>query len=99
MEQATDDRPTKFPPLRWASGSIKIAATTLGETGGDAVSMSMGLGYLVGTAIFAVIVLVSVAAQIKARRFHSAIYWTTLAGAVASRNHQLGFHRRDVDIA
>ena len=57
---------------------IKIAATTLGETGGDAVSMSMNLGYLVGTAIFAAIFLVAVAAQIKAKGFHPFLYWTTI---------------------
>ena len=57
---------------------IKIAATTLGETGGDAVSMSMNLGYLVGTAIFATIFLVAVVAQIKAERFHPFLYWTTI---------------------
>ena len=57
---------------------IKILATTLGETGGDAVSMSMNLGYLVGTAIFALIFIVSVAVQIKAKIFHPFIYWTTI---------------------
>jgi len=49
---------------------IKIAATTLGETGGDAVSMSTNLGYLVSTAVFAVTFLVAVVIQIKAQRFH-----------------------------
>ncbi|MGB8328598.1 MAG: hypothetical protein WCE62_00615 [Polyangiales bacterium] len=49
---------------------IKIAATTLGETGGDAVSMSMNLGYLVGTLIFALIFVVAVVAQISANGFH-----------------------------
>ena len=78
MAQATDDRPSKVPAVTLGFWIIKIAATTLGETGGDAVSMSMGLGYLVGTAIFAVIFLVSVAIQIKAQRFHPAIYWTTI---------------------
>ena len=57
---------------------IKIAATTLGETGGDAVSMSMGLGYLVGTLIFAAIFVGAVVAQIKARRFHPFLYWATI---------------------
>ncbi len=57
---------------------IKILATTLGETGGDAVSMSMGLGYLVGTAIFAVVFLLAVVAQVKAKRFHPFLYWTTI---------------------
>lgn len=57
---------------------IKIAATTLGETGGDAVSMSMDLGYLVGTAIFAAIFAVAVFIQISAKRFHPFLYWITI---------------------
>jgi uncharacterized membrane-anchored protein len=57
---------------------IKIAATTLGETGGDAVSMSMNLGYLVATAIFAVVFALTVWAQILARRFHPFLYWATI---------------------
>jgi uncharacterized membrane-anchored protein len=57
---------------------IKIAATTLGETGGDAVSMSMNLGYLTSTVIFAAIFLIAVIVQIKAPRFHPVIYWTTI---------------------
>jgi len=62
-------------PIFWI---MKIAATTLGETGGDAVSMSMNLGYLVSTAIFAVVCVIAVAAQIKAERFHPALYWITI---------------------
>jgi uncharacterized membrane-anchored protein len=57
---------------------IKIFATTLGETGGDAVSMSMHLGYLVGTGIFAAIFLAALLAQVKARKFHPLLYWTTI---------------------
>nr|WP_308005809.1 hypothetical protein [Xanthomonas albilineans] len=57
---------------------IKIAATTLGETGGDAVSMSMDLGYLVSTGIFAVIFLAAVVAHVKAKSFHPFLYWTTI---------------------
>ena len=57
---------------------IKILATTLGETGGDAVSMSMNLGYLVGTAIFAVIFIAAVAVQIATKKFHPVIYWVTI---------------------
>ena len=69
---------SKVPELTLMFWIIKIAATTLGETGGDAVSMSMGLGYLVGTAIFALIFLVAVVVQIKTPRFHPLIYWTTI---------------------
>ena len=64
---------------------IKIAATTLGETGGDSVTMSMKLGYAVGTAIFATIFVLAVSAQISAKRFHPFLFWfvivaTTTAG-------------------
>ncbi|HKC15619.1 MAG TPA: hypothetical protein VKC11_02825 [Steroidobacteraceae bacterium] len=69
---------SKVPALTLSFWIIKIAATTLGETGGDAVSMSMNLGYLVGTAIFAVVLLIAVGAQIRARRFHPSLYWTTI---------------------
>jgi uncharacterized membrane-anchored protein len=69
---------SKVPELTLVFWIIKIFATTLGETGGDAVSMSMDLGYLVGTAIFAAIFLVAVAVQIKAKHFHPVIYWTTI---------------------
>jgi uncharacterized membrane-anchored protein len=69
---------SKVPEIALLFWIIKIAATTLGETAGDAVSMSLHLGYLIGTAIFAVIFLVAVAAQIKAERFHPFLYWTTI---------------------
>lgn len=69
---------SKVPELTLLFWVIKIAATTLGETGGDAVSMSMNLGYLVGTAIFAAIFIVAVIFQIKAPRFHPVIYWVTI---------------------
>jgi len=69
---------SKVPEVTLLFWIMKIAATTLGETGGDSVSMSLNLGYLVGTAIFAVLFLVAVAVQIKAARFHPFIYWFTI---------------------
>jgi uncharacterized membrane-anchored protein len=78
MNQASPPSPSKVPEVTLLFWITKIAATTLGETGGDAVSMSMGLGYLVGTAIFAAVFLVAVMAQISVRRFHPALYWTTI---------------------
>jgi uncharacterized membrane-anchored protein len=69
---------SKVPEVTLIFWIIKIAATTLGETGGDAVSMSMNLGYLVGTAIFAVLFVLAVIAQISARGFHPLLYWTTI---------------------
>ena len=68
----------KVPEVTLGFWLIKIAATTLGETGGDAVSMSMHLGYLVGTAIFAAVFVAAVVAQIRAQRFHPSLYWTTI---------------------
>jgi uncharacterized membrane-anchored protein len=69
---------SKVPEVTLHFWVIKILATTLGETGGDAVSMSMNLGYLAATGIFAAIFLLAVAAQIAARRFHPFLYWTTI---------------------
>lgn len=69
---------SKVPEVTLVFWIIKILATTLGETGGDAVSMSMNLGYLVSTAIFAVVFLVAVAVQIAAKKFHPVIYWLTI---------------------
>jgi uncharacterized membrane-anchored protein len=57
---------------------MKILATTLGETGGDAVTMSMDLGYLVGTGIFAALFAVAVAVQIATEKFHPLVYWLTI---------------------
>jgi uncharacterized membrane-anchored protein len=68
----------KVPEVTLIFWLIKILATTLGETGGDAVSMSMNLGYLLSTAIFAVIFIVAVMAQIKAKQFHPMLYWATI---------------------
>jgi len=78
MSRALEEYATKVPAVTLVFWIIKIAATTLGETGGDLVSMSMNLGYLVGTGIFAVIFLVAVSAQIRAKQFHLFLYWTTI---------------------
>lgn len=69
---------SKVPELTLIFWITKIAATTLGETGGDAVSMSMQLGYLASTGIFAVLFLLAVGAQIAAERFRPILYWTTI---------------------
>ena len=78
MNDTTDHTLSKVPEVTLIFWIIKIAATTLGETGGDAVSMSMNLGYLVSTAIFAAIFLIAVLAQIRAKCFHPFLYWTTI---------------------
>jgi len=78
MHTSNERTLSKVPEVTLYFWVIKIAATTLGETGGDAVTMSMNLGYVVGTAIFAAIFLVFVGAQIKAERFHPFLYWATI---------------------
>jgi uncharacterized membrane-anchored protein len=78
MKISTEHTLAKVPEVTLGFWIIKIAATTLGETGGDAVSMSMNLGYLVGTGIFAAIFLAAVIAQVKANDFHPILYWATI---------------------
>lgn len=78
MNEAIRKPLSKVPEVTLLFWIIKIAATTLGETGGDAVSMSMKLGYLVGTIIFAAVFLLAVTAQIRAKGFHPLLYWTTI---------------------
>ena len=68
----------KVPALTGIFWIIKIFATTLGETAGDAMSMSLNLGYLVSTFIFAVIFFIAVVTQIKAKQFHPYLYWATI---------------------
>ena len=78
MKTSLENGLSKVPEVTLGFWIVKIAATTLGETGGDALSMSMNLGYLVATGIFAVILFLAVGAQIVAKRFHPALYWTTI---------------------
>ena len=85
MSILTRGAASKIPAVTLGFWMIKIFATTLGETGGDAVTMTLGLGYLVGTAIFATVLVVTVGVQIAAKRFHPFLYWfvivaTTTAG-------------------
>ncbi len=68
----------KVPEVTLLFWIIKILATTLGETGGDAVSMSMNLGYLLSTGIFGIIFIVAVTVQIKTEQFHPFLYWFTI---------------------
>ena len=69
---------SKIPEVTFGFWVIKIAATTLGETGGDWVTMSLKLGYLIGTAIFAVIFIALVAAQVRTSGFRPFLYWATI---------------------
>lgn len=93
-----DETLSKVPEVTLIFWITKIAATTLGETGGDAVSMSMNLGYLVGTAIFAVVFLAAVAVQIRTKRFHSLLYWATIVATTTVGTTLADFADRSLGI-
>src|ERR1700733_7554489 len=88
----------KVPEVALGFWIIKIAATTLGETGGDALSMSLNLGYLVSTAIFFGLFLVLVAAQVKAKRFHPFLYWAVIVGTTLAGTTMADFADRSLGI-
>ncbi len=97
-ENTGDISVTKVPEVTLIFWIIKIFCTTLGETGGDAVTMSMNLGYLVGTAIFAAIFIVAVIAQVKARGFHPFLYWTTIIATTTVGTTMADFADRSLGI-
>ena len=92
------ERLSKVPAVTLGFWVVKIAATTLGETAGDAVSMSMKLGYLVGTAIFACVFLVAVALQIRATRFNPWLYWLTIIATTTVGTTMADFADRSLGI-
>ena len=80
---------SKVPPVVFMFWVVKVLATTVGETGGDALSMTLNLGYAVATMIFLVFFAVTLAGQVASRRYHPAIYWavvvaTTTVGTTTS---------------
>ncbi|MDB4899582.1 MAG: putative transrane protein [Gemmatimonadetes bacterium] len=83
------DALSKVPQVTLAFWIVKILATTLGETGGDALSMTLNLGYAVSTLIFLVFFLITVTAQVKSHHYHPVFYWlvvvaTTTVGTTTS---------------
>jgi uncharacterized membrane-anchored protein len=89
---------SKVPEVAIGFWIIKIAATTLGETGGDALSMSLKLGYLLSSVILFVPFLVLVAAQIKAKRFHAFLYWGVIVGTTLAGTTMADFADRSLGI-
>lgn len=89
---------SKAPALTLIFWVIKVLATTLGETAGDALSMSMDLGYLLSTLIFAGIFLVAVTAQIKAKQFHPFLYWATIIATTTVGTTLADFATRSLGI-
>jgi len=84
MNVTAEEKLGKVPEVTLSFWIIKVAATTLGETGGDAVTMSMNLGYFVGTAIFAVLFVVAVGAQIRASRYQPFLFWAVIVATTTA---------------
>ena len=91
---------SKVPQVTLAFWLVKIFATTVGETGGDALSMTLKLGYVVSTLIFLIFFAVTLAAQVRSSRYHPIYYWlvvvaTTTVGTTTSdmldRTFKLGY--------
>src|SRR5665213_1140345 len=89
---------SKVPEVTLVFWIIKIAATTLGETGGDAVSMTAHLGYAIGSVIFIAIFVVAVAAQITAKSFHPFLYWAVIVATTTAGTTMADFADRSLGI-
>ncbi|MGD0193003.1 MAG: hypothetical protein ABSD74_19875 [Rhizomicrobium sp.] len=89
---------SKVPAVTLGFWLIKIAATTLGETGGDTVTMSMNWGYLAGTALFLSLFAVLAVFQIFAKRFHRALYWATIVASTTAGTTMADFFDRSLGI-
>jgi uncharacterized membrane-anchored protein len=97
-EELLEETVSKVPQVTVGFWIIKITATTLGETGGDAVSMSMDLGYLVGTAVFAAIFVLVASAQIRASRFRPFLYWSTIIATTTVGTTMADYATRSLSI-
>lgn len=97
-KQAAKQTLSKVPAVTLGFWVIKILATTLGETGGDTVTMTLNWGYLAGVGLFAVALVVCVAAQIAAKRFHPGLYWATIVASTTFGTALADFADRSLGI-
>ncbi len=95
---AEHDRLSKVPAVTLGFWIIKIAATTLGETGGDTVTMTLDWGYLAGTALFLILLIVLVIAQIRARAFQPVLYWATIVASTTFGTTMADFADRSLGV-
>jgi uncharacterized membrane-anchored protein len=98
MSVATDRVSSKVPEVTLVFWVLKIAATTLGETGGDSVTMTLNWGYLVGTTIFLPLLALFAVLQIKARKFHPFLYWATIVASTTAGTTMADFADRSLGI-
>jgi uncharacterized membrane-anchored protein len=98
LAHISDDYATKVPAVTLGFWIIKILATTLGETGGDTVSMTWDLGYLVSTGIFLSILVLLVGIQIAAKKFHPFLYWATIVASTTAGTTMADFATRSLGV-
>ena len=98
MSKAASIALSKVPEVTLVFWIIKIAATTLGETGGDSVTMTLNWGYLVGTALFLAVLVVLVVFQIAAKKFHPFLYWATIVASTTFGTTMADFADRSLGI-
>jgi uncharacterized membrane-anchored protein len=98
MKQETQQMPSKVPEVNLIFWIIKIAATTLGETGGDTVTMTLDWGYLSGTVLFLVLLIALVAWQISVRKFQPFLYWATIIASTTFGTTMADFADRSLGI-
>jgi uncharacterized membrane-anchored protein len=98
MNDVSKQVSTKVPAVTLGFWVIKILATTLGETGGDTVTMTLNWGYAAGVALFGVALVVLIAAQILARRFHATLYWATIVASTTFGTTLADFADRSLGI-
>jgi uncharacterized membrane-anchored protein len=98
MTGARERAASKVPEVTLVFWIIKIAATTLGETGGDTVTMTLNWGYLAGTALFLSLLLVLVILQIAAKRFYPWLYWATIVASTTAGTTMADFADRSLGI-
>jgi uncharacterized membrane-anchored protein len=89
---------SKVPEVTLIFWIIKIAATTLGETGGDTVTMTLNWGYLLGTALFLALLVALVICQIAAKKFHPFLYWATIVASTTAGTTMADFADRSLGI-
>ena len=89
---------SKVPAVTLGFWIIKIAATTLGETGGDSVTMTLNWGYFAGTLLFLGLLIALVGAQILAKKFHSWLYWATIVASTTFGTTMADFADRSLGI-
>jgi uncharacterized membrane-anchored protein len=95
---AAEQPASKVPEVTLIFWIMKIAATTLGETGGDTVTMTLNLGYLVGTAIFFSLLVLLVVLQIAAKKFHPVLYWATIVASTTAGTVWADFADRSLGV-